>query len=81
MIKFKLHLTDKTRSFTSKKNGKTYTLVGAYLFLPSSPYPEKIEVFAPNIAKPAGEYIVTANVSVRDNRLSLNLDMNSLESK
>lgn len=76
MLTLKIHITEKKRSFTSKK-GNDVTLTECYVFLPSSPYPEKLDLF--DVRAPAGVYNCTANLVNQNNRLSVEFDLKTLK--
>lgn len=71
MFKLKVHLTENKRDLTSKA-GKDFTLVESFVFLPNSPYPEKISFFDVGLA--AGVYQVPAKIEVYNGRLTVALD-------
>lgn len=71
MNALKVHVSGVKKEFTSKA-GKLVRLFEVYVFLPSSPYPEKIDVFGDAI--PAGQYAVPIKLDVYNGRLSVNLD-------
>ncbi|AXH73051.1 MAG: single-stranded DNA-binding protein [Inoviridae sp.] len=71
MNALKVHVSGVTKEFTSKA-GNPVRLFEVYVFLPSSPYPEKIDVFGDPV--PAGEYAVPLKIDVYNGRLSANLD-------
>lgn len=67
----KCHVTGLTRSFTSKA-GNVVSLFEVYVTLPSSPYPQKIDVFGDAVA--AGFYDVPLTVDIYNGRLTASLD-------
>lgn len=75
MTAVKVLVTDEVREFVSKA-GKPVAFTSVYVFLPSRPFPERIEVYG-RLALVAGEYQVPIVFEVRDNRLNLNLNFAS----
>lgn len=68
MIKLRTHITDEKKEFTSK-SGKPVKLTVVFVFLPSLPYPEKLELFGD--LPPSGLYDGVYILEVYQGRLQL----------
>lgn len=73
MIKLKTHVTAEKKEFTSKA-GKPVSLTTVFVFLPNSPYPEKLELFGD--VPPQGVYEGVYKIDIYQGRLQLSPDYN-----
>jgi hypothetical protein len=78
-ILIQVETTGESRTVTSTKNPaspRTFYILSAYALLPGVKYPQAIELFIsdPSHLKPAGNYLVPVNASVKDNRVHFELD-------
>lgn len=71
-----IEVTGNFRSGTASKSGKPYCMFEAYAHLPNIPYPQKCNFYAESpqqVPKP-GKYECDINASVRDDRLTFDVD-------
>lgn len=75
-ITIKVITTGNSRSGMAAKSGKPYWMCEAYAQLPGVPFPQKISYYAAaqNEVLPAGEYECDVQLSVKDERITIEVD-------
>lgn len=72
----KVTTTGQSRSGTAAKSGKPYTMATAYAHLPDVPFPQEFQYYCetPQQVMPAGEYECSVVLSIKDGRISVEVD-------
>ena len=75
-ITIRVETTGNSRSGTAAKSGKPYWICEAFAFLPNVPYPQKFSYYAgaSNEVLPAGHYECDVMCSIKDDRISFEVD-------
>ncbi len=72
----KVEVTGQYRSGTAKASGKPFFMCEAFAHLPGVPYPQKFSFYAAaqNEVPQPGTYECDMNFSIKDDRLSIEID-------
>lgn len=75
-LTLKIETTGQFRSGTAKQSGKPYFMCEAFAHLPGVPYPQKFSYYAAaqNEVLPVGIYECDLMLSIKDDRINLDLD-------
>lgn len=75
-LTLKIETTGQFRSGTAAKSGKPYFMCEAFAHLPGVPYPQKFSYYAAAQTEvlPVGTYEVDLMLTVKDDRINLDLD-------